>query len=67
MTRKPAKRSRAIIACPPVPRCASGVSDSMELLRAARARGILSEEEFDLSIKLLLRRHGLAPAMVTKA
>jgi hypothetical protein len=53
VTRKPAKR--------PV-----GIGEAMALLEAARARGLVTDEHFDLSLKLLLRRHGLAPATVAK-
>jgi hypothetical protein len=57
---KPTKRRR--IECRPTP---CGIGEAMELLRAARARGLVSEEQLDLSLKLLLRRHGLVPATVT--
>jgi hypothetical protein len=60
MTRKPAKRRR-VVARPPV-----GIGEAMALLGAARARGLVTDEQFDLSLKLLLRRHGLAPTTVAK-
>jgi hypothetical protein len=64
MMRKPAKRRR-IIACAPTPPCGS-IADSVALLQAARARGILAEHEFDIGLKLLLRRYGLVPTVVLK-
>jgi hypothetical protein len=57
MTRNP---ERHTLAPPPI-------SESMTLLQAARGRGLLSEEEFDMALALLLRRAGLHPNVVTKA
>jgi hypothetical protein len=44
----------------------TGIASAMQLLQAAKARGILDESAFDMGLKLLLRRHGLVPMTVTK-
>jgi hypothetical protein len=64
MTRKPSTRRRAV-ACAPSPPC--GVADPLQLLARAKARGVLSDEDHDLAIRLLLRRAGLHPTIITKA
>jgi hypothetical protein len=61
MTRKP-KRRRAI-ACPEAPVCV----DPLALLARAKVRGVLTDAEHDLALRLLLRRTGLHPQVVTKA
>jgi hypothetical protein len=59
MTRKPKRRT---VACPETPVCV----DPLALLARAKVRGVLADAEHDLAIRLLLRRAGLSPNIITK-
>jgi hypothetical protein len=58
---KRASPKRRRVACSPPP---CGTVDPLALLSRAKARGLLSDDQLDLALRLMLRR--LVPQVVTK-
>jgi hypothetical protein len=59
MTRKPTRRRRAALSRP-------ALVDPLALLRAARANGAVTEEQYRLALRQMLARAGLLLGVVQK-